>query len=73
MTATYFANTMGVMWASIEATTLSVAVLIYHDRTKLSVEATWKYTKGGKLLKLTQKFTSTTVRSYNAYERGEKE
>jgi hydrogenase-4 component F len=43
MTATYFANTMGVMWASIEATTLSVAVLIYHDRTKISVEATWKY------------------------------
>jgi hydrogenase-4 component F len=43
MTATYFSSTMGVMWASIEATTLAVAVLIYHERTKVSIEATWKY------------------------------
>ncbi|TAH20753.1 MAG: hypothetical protein EAZ08_05060 [Cytophagales bacterium] len=34
---------IGLMWAFIEATTLSVAVLIYHDRDRLSLEATWKY------------------------------
>ncbi len=36
-------------------------------------DATWKYTKGVKVIRLTQEFTSTTIRSYNAYERGERE
>ncbi len=43
MSCVYFANHIGVMWVFIEATTLSVAVLIYHERTNLSLEATWKY------------------------------
>ncbi len=34
---------IGLLWAFVEATTLSVAVLIYHDRDNLSLEATWKY------------------------------
>jgi hydrogenase-4 component F len=33
----------GMIWAFIEATTLTGAVLIYHDRVKLAVEAVWKY------------------------------
>lgn len=33
----------GYLWISIEAATLSAASLVYHARTKHSVEATWKY------------------------------
>ena len=43
MSGAYFADHLGVLWALIEATTLSVAVLIYHERTPRAVEATWKY------------------------------
>lgn len=43
MTGAYFTNHMGVLWAWLEATTLSVSVLIYHERTATSLEATWKY------------------------------
>jgi hydrogenase-4 component F len=34
---------LGLMWVAIEATTLSTAPLIYFNRTKRSIEATWKY------------------------------
>jgi len=43
MAGAYMANTMTVLWIFVEATTLAVAVLIYHDRTEMSLEATWKY------------------------------
>ncbi len=43
MAGAYLANTMTVLWIFVEATTLAVAVLIYHDRTEMSLEATWKY------------------------------
>lgn len=43
MTGAYLANGMTVLWIFVEATTLSVAALIYHDRTEASLEATWKY------------------------------
>ena len=43
MTSVYLAATIGIMWVLIEVTTLSVAALIYHERTNLSLEATWKY------------------------------
>ena len=36
-------------------------------------EFTWKYQVGGQSKKLSQKFAITTVRAYNAYERGENE
>jgi len=36
-------NNFGLMWAFIEGTTLTGAVLIYHDRDKLALEAVWKY------------------------------
>ena len=39
----YFADHLGTLWSFIEATTLCVAVLIYHDRTNHALEATWKY------------------------------
>ncbi len=39
MIATHY----GMLWALVEATTLSAAVLIYHDRSKTALEATWKY------------------------------
>jgi hydrogenase-4 component F len=39
----YFADHLGTLWSFIEATTLCVAVLIYHDRTSHALEATWKY------------------------------
>ncbi|MBI1769837.1 MAG: hypothetical protein HYR67_15840 [Bacteroidetes bacterium] len=34
---------IGMLWAFLEASTLSGASLIYHDRDRLSLEATWKY------------------------------
>jgi hydrogenase-4 component F len=43
MTGAYLANGMTVLWIFVEATTLSVAALVYHDRTELALEATWKY------------------------------
>jgi hydrogenase-4 component F len=43
MAGAYLANTMTVLWIFVEATTLAVAVLIYHDRTETALEATWKY------------------------------
>jgi hydrogenase-4 component F len=43
MAGAYLANTMTVLWIFVEATTLAVAVLIYHDRTEMALEATWKY------------------------------
>lgn len=39
----YLANGMTVLWIFVEATTLAVALLIYHDRTPAALEATWKY------------------------------
>ncbi len=43
MSAVYLSATLGIMWVLIEITTLSVAVLIYHERSHLALEATWKY------------------------------
>jgi hydrogenase-4 component F len=34
---------LGLMWVAIEATTLSTAPLIYFNRSKKAIEATWKY------------------------------
>jgi hydrogenase-4 component F len=34
---------MTILWIFVEATTLAVALLIYHDRTEIALEATWKY------------------------------
>lgn len=43
MTGVFISNHIGIMWIFAEATTMSVALLIYHDRTPETVEATWKY------------------------------
>ncbi|MCU0455773.1 MAG: hydrogenase 4 subunit F [Bacteroidales bacterium] len=43
MSGAYIANGMTVLWIFVEATTLAVAALIYHDRTEAALEATWKY------------------------------
>jgi hydrogenase-4 component F len=43
MSGAYLANGMTVLWVFVEATTLAVGLLIYHDRTEHSLEATWKY------------------------------
>ncbi|MCB4205202.1 hypothetical protein LF845_09560 [Deferribacterales bacterium Es71-Z0220] len=37
------AQDFGVLWASMEAATLSVTPLIYFNKTKFSIEATWKF------------------------------
>jgi len=39
----YLSSQYGLLWAFIEATTLTGATLIYHDRKKVVVEAVWKY------------------------------
>jgi hydrogenase-4 component F len=39
----YLSRQYGLLWASIEATTLTGATLIYHDRNKIVLEAVWKY------------------------------
>lgn len=43
MTMGYLANHAAVTWIFTEITTLSAAILIYHHRSKLALEATWKY------------------------------
>ena len=43
MSGAYLANGMTTVWIFVEATTLAVAALIYHDRTQMALEATWKY------------------------------
>jgi len=39
----YVSRHIGMVWAFLEASTLTAALLIYHNRTKHSIEATWKY------------------------------
>ena len=39
----YFSNNIAVLWVSIEATSLFVSILIYFERSKVALEATWKY------------------------------
>jgi hydrogenase-4 component F len=43
MTLAIAARHLGMMWMAVEATTISSAPLIYYNRNKLSIEATWKY------------------------------
>jgi hydrogenase-4 component F len=43
MSLVTWSHHLGVMWVSIEATTLVTAPLIYFNRTQQSIEATWKY------------------------------
>ncbi len=39
----YLANDATLVWVLVEATTLTVSVLIYHEKTSHALEATWKY------------------------------
>jgi len=43
MTMGYISNHAAMTWIFTEITTLSAALLIYHHRSKLALEATWKY------------------------------
>ena len=43
MIAVFTCNNLAVMWICIEASTLFSAPLVYLERTKTAVEATWKY------------------------------
>jgi hydrogenase-4 component F len=43
MCAVFMCNNLGLLWMAIEATTLCSAPLVYFDKTKHSIEATWKY------------------------------
>jgi hydrogenase-4 component F len=39
----YLSSQYGLLWAFVEATTLTGATLIYHDRKSIVLEAVWKY------------------------------
>lgn len=43
MTGTLLSTDLGLAWVLVEATTLSSAYLIYFNKTKHSIEASWKY------------------------------
>lgn len=43
MTLAIVARHLGLLWISVEATTIASAPLIYYNRNRLSIEATWKY------------------------------
>ncbi len=43
MCAVFISNNLGCLWMSIEATTLFSAPLVYFERSKNALEATWKY------------------------------
>jgi hydrogenase-4 component F len=43
MTLATLARHLGLLWLAVETTTLASAPLIYYNRNRLSIEATWKY------------------------------
>ena len=43
MTLVVWSHHLGLMWVAMETTTLVTAPLIYFNRTRQSIEATWKY------------------------------
>jgi hydrogenase-4 component F len=43
MISAYFAENIALLWVSIEATTLFVSLLIFHERSRDAIEASWKY------------------------------
>jgi len=43
MSLAVLADSIGLMWAAIEATTIATAFLVGHHRTRHSLEAAWKY------------------------------
>jgi hydrogenase-4 component F len=43
MTCVFLCDNLGYLWIAIEATTLSSAPLVYFERNKHALEATWKY------------------------------
>ena len=43
MTLATLARHLGLLWLGVETTTVSSAPLIYYNRNRLSIEATWKY------------------------------
>ncbi|MCC7527134.1 MAG: NADH dehydrogenase FAD-containing subunit [Candidatus Melainabacteria bacterium] len=43
MTTVFACDNMGALWIAVEMTTLVSSPLVYFDRTKNAVEATWKY------------------------------
>ena len=43
MTLAIVARHLGVIWLGVETTTIASAPLIYYNRNRLSIEATWKY------------------------------
>lgn len=43
MSLAVLADNIGLMWASVEATTIATAFLVGHHRTRKSLEAAWKY------------------------------
>ncbi|MBW6521506.1 MAG: hydrogenase [Desulfoarculaceae bacterium] len=43
MTLAAISRHLGILWVAVETTTLASAPLIYYNRNRLSIEATWKY------------------------------
>jgi len=43
LSGAYLSNHIGLTWVFVELTTLSASTLIYHRRSKLTLEGTWKY------------------------------
>jgi hydrogenase-4 component F len=43
LTVATLARHLGLLWLAVETTTLASAPLIYYNRNRLSIEATWKY------------------------------
>ncbi|WP_027716658.1 proton-conducting transporter membrane subunit [Desulfuromonas sp. TF] len=43
VTLATLARHLGLLWLAVETTTLTSAPLIYYNRNRLSIEATWKY------------------------------
>lgn len=43
MSLAVMARHLGILWVAVETTTVASAPLIYYNRNRLSIEATWKY------------------------------
>lgn len=65
----YLSSQYGLLWAFVEATTLTGATLIYHDRKKIVLEAVWKYVFACSV-SITLAFVGILLLSVSAQEAG---
>jgi hydrogenase-4 component F len=70
MTGALLSEHIGLMWAFLEATTICLAILIYHKRSRTTLEATWKYIFVASI-GVTLAFLGILFLTYSAHQSGQ--